>query len=138
MATLLIVAANLIGVARPFSGRATTPSRPGPGPEAYVVVEARLKPSEAGRFMDSYASRVPALVAKYGGEYVVLGGRHEPLEGEWGETRLVLHRWPNAEMARRFWHSEEYREVKKGREGTGEFRVMLVEGLERGDLEEPN
>mmetsp|Transcript_44101 Transcript_44101/g.64815 ORF Transcript_44101/g.64815 Transcript_44101/m.64815 type:complete len:135 (-) Transcript_44101:359-763(-) len=104
-------------------------------PPAYILIEAKLKQSEMERF-SSYASKVPLIVEKYGGEYIVLGRRHEPLEGEWGETKVVLHKWPNAEMAKRFWESDEYREIKKIREGTGEFRIMMVEGLEKNDLPE--
>eukprot|EP01083_Nonionella_stella_P182769 658484_1 len=95
-----------------FSG--VTPSVP--GPPAYVVIEAQLKQSEMERF-GSYASQVPSLVQKFGGEYIVLGGKHEPLEGEWEDTRLVMHKWPNAEMAKQFWDSGEYQELKKIREG---------------------
>ena len=65
----------------------------------------------------------------------MLGGEHEALEGEWGDTRIVVHRWPNADAARRFWNSEEYAELRKVREGTGDFRIMLLEGLEKEDLE---
>jgi uncharacterized protein (DUF1330 family) len=105
-----------------------------PGPPAYVVIEAKLKQSEMERFA-SYASKVLPLVEKYGGQYIVLGGRHEPLEGDWGETKVVLHKWPNAEMAKQFWDSDDYQEVKSIRDGTGEFRIMLVEGLDKEDLE---
>ena len=68
----------------------------------------------------------------------MLRGKHEPLEGEWGDTRLVVAKWPNAEIAKQFWNSDEYQELKKIGEGTGDFRIMLVEGLERSDSEEPN
>ena len=105
------------------------------GAEAYIVIEAKLEKSELERFSD-YASKVPLLVKKYGGEYIVLGGEHEPLEGEWGSTRIVIHRWPNAEMARQFWNSDEYKELKKVREGTGDFRIMLLEGLKKSGMDE--
>jgi len=102
---------------------------------AYVVIEAKLKSSELERF-GSYASKVPSLVKKYGGEYLILGGEHEPLEGDgdWGETRIVLHKWESTSKAKEFWNSDEYQELKKLREGTGEFRIMLVEGLEKEDV----
>lgn len=102
---------------------------------AYVVIEAKLKSSELERFA-SYASKVPSLVRKYGGEYLILGGEHEPLEGDgdWGETRIVLHKWESTAQAKEFWNSDEYQELKKLREGTGEFRIMLVEGLEKEDV----
>lgn len=99
---------------------------------AYVVVEARVHDREA---FAAYARRVPEIVARYGGEYVALGGAQEVLEGDWGASRIVLHRWPDRESARRFWESPEYAEAKALRAGTGEFRVMLVEGLARETLE---
>jgi uncharacterized protein (DUF1330 family) len=99
---------------------------------AYVVVEARVH--DPAKFAP-YARRVPEIVARYGGEYLALGGEQEVLEGDWGESRIVLHRWPDRETARRFWHSPEYTEAKALRAGTGEFRVILVEGREQEVLE---
>ena len=92
---------------------------------AYLVVEAVI--TDRKKFA-AYAQRVPGAVARAGGEYLVLGGEAEALEGDWGEERLVVHRWPDMATARRFWHSDEYREIKRLREGTGRFRVMLLEG----------
>lgn len=94
--------------------------------DAYMIIEAEI--SNPTQFAE-YAREVPAVVEHYGGEYVVLGGRHVPLEGDWGDVRLVISRWPDVEAARAFWNSTEYAEVRKLREGTGEFRVMVVEGL---------
>lgn len=99
---------------------------------AYVVVEAEVTDWE--RFA-AYAKVVPPIVARFGGEYLVLGGQAETLEGEWGATRVVLHRWPDPESARAFWNSPEYQQAKSLREGTGHFRVMLVEGVQTEVLE---
>ena len=99
---------------------------------AYLVVEAVITDRE--KFV-AYARQVPELVADFGGEYVVLGGEAEVLEGDWGDVRLVVHRWPDMESARRFWNSPEYAEVRKLREGAGEFRVMLLEGRRKEELE---
>jgi len=46
-----------------------------------------------------------------------------------------MHRWPSAEQARTFWGSDEYAAAKPLREGTGEFRVILVEGVQQTVLE---
>ena len=96
---------------------------------AYLVVEAVI--TDRKKFA-AYAQRVPDAVARAGGEYIVLGGEAETLEGDWGEERLVVHRWPDMDAARRFWHSDEYRDIKRLREGTGRFRVMLVQGCSTG------
>lgn len=96
---------------------------------AYLVVEAVI--TDRKKFA-AYAQRVPDAVARAGGEYIVLGGEAETLEGDWDEERLVVHRWPDMDAARRFWHSDEYRDIKRLRKGTGRFRVMLVQGCSTG------
>ena len=99
---------------------------------AYIIVEGIIHDPEK---FSAYASRVPEIVSDLGGEYLVLGGQQESLEGEWGPARLVMHRWPSVEKARAFWNSEAYEAAKPLREGTGVFRVMLVEGLQPTVLE---
>ncbi len=99
---------------------------------AYLVVEAVITDREK---FAAYARQVPELVARFGGEYIVLGGTQEALEGDWGDVRLVVHRWPDMASARRFWNSPDYAEVRKLREGAGEFRVMLLEGRHKEELE---
>jgi uncharacterized protein (DUF1330 family) len=93
--------------------------------DAYMIIEAEIHDRE--RFA-AYAQAVAPLVAEFGGEYLVLGGVHVPLEGEFGGQRFVISRWPSREAAERFWHSERYAEIRKLREGTGRFRVILIEG----------
>ena len=67
---------------------------------AYIIVEAVLHDPEK---FGAYAKVVPDIVAEFGGEYLVLGGEQTSLEGDWGATRLVMHRWPSAEQAKAFW-----------------------------------
>ena len=99
---------------------------------AYIIVEAIVH--DPAKF-SAYAQKVPGIVAQYGGEYLVLGGEQESLEGDWGASRVVMHRWPSAEQARTFWESDEYAAAEPLREGTGEFRVILVEGVQQTVLE---
>jgi len=102
---------------------------------AYLVVEAEITDWEK---FSAYARSVPSLVTRFGGEYLVLGGKAEALEGDWGGERLVVHRWPDMETARQFWNSAEYAEIRKLREGAGRFRVMLLEGHNAEALETGN
>ena len=64
------------------------------GPPAYIVIKAILQPTEMERFT-AYAAKVSPMVIRYGGEYIVLGGKQEPLEDELGATRVVMHKRPN-------------------------------------------
>jgi len=99
---------------------------------AYIIVEAIVHDPET---FSAYAKKVPAIVAQFGGEYIVLGGPQKSLEGDWSHSRVVMHRWPSAEQARAFWESDEYAAAKPLRAGTGEFRVILVEGVQQTVLE---
>lgn len=96
---------------------------------AYMVILAEVPDMEAFR---AYAVAAGALVAEFGGEYVVRGAEDtECLEGDWlDETKCVISRWPSMDAARAFWNSDEYAEVRKLRLGKATVRVRLMEGLE--------
>lgn len=99
---------------------------------AYILVLAEI--TNPDRFA-AYTQVVPPLIEKFGGSYQVLGGDMRPLEGEWGDTKVVISHWPNKAAAESFWFSDEYAEAKKLRAGTGDFRVTLVEGVHSAPLE---
>ena len=99
---------------------------------AYIIVEAAISDGEK---FGAYARAVPALVAEYGGDYLVLGGEQHALEGDWSGKRIVIHQWPSIEQAQAFGHIDAYAEIKQLRDGTVEFRVALVDGLARETLE---
>lgn len=95
---------------------------------AYTIVKAKI--TNPQRF-SSYIQAVPAVVEHYGGTYLVQGGGGETLEGMDDNYKYVIHRWPSVEVARSFWCSEEYQNIKKLREGTGIFQVTLLEGVKK-------
>lgn len=93
---------------------------------AYLIIEARITDPE--RFK-GYARATPDVVARCGGQYVVMGGTQEVLEGPPESSRVVVSRWPDRAAALAFWNSPEYAAIKPLREGTGEFRVRLVDAV---------
>lgn len=96
----------------------------------YMIVRARI--TDRAKF-GRYTAVVPALVQRFGGRYLVLGGETTVLEGAWPaeppEPKTVISVWPDRAAAEAFWHSPEYRAACALREGTGEFAIQLVEGL---------
>jgi len=90
-----------------------------------MIVQATVTKPE--QFAE-YAQRMPALVAKYGGKYLALGGAVEKLEGDWDHQALVISEWPSMDAVRTLWHSDDYAELKKVREGAVDVSVLLVEG----------
>jgi uncharacterized protein (DUF1330 family) len=92
----------------------------------FMIVQARI--TDPVRFK-AYTAVVPALVARFGGRYRVLGGATTVLEGQWPEVKTVISEWPDRAAAEAFWASPEYRAAAALREGAGEFTIVLVDGL---------
>ena len=92
---------------------------------AYLLVDIEVTDPAA---YEDYRSRVPALVAKHGGKYLVRGGPFEILEGDWSLNRLVVLEFPSMEAAKEFYDSEEYRPLKEIRVKATKSNVVLVDG----------
>lgn len=93
---------------------------------AYVIVDIDIHDA-AG--LEEYRRQVPATIAKYGGRFVVRGGKFEVLEGNWHPKRLVVLEFPNVEQAKHWYDSEEYRPLKAMRFKASKSNLILVEGV---------
>jgi uncharacterized protein (DUF1330 family) len=94
---------------------------------AYLIVEMHITDMEQYK---QYMAAAPDAVKAYGGEYLVRGGRHETLEGDWRPHRVAMLRFPSYEQAKAFYDSEHYRGVRAKRAGAVEyFNSVLVEGV---------
>ena len=94
---------------------------------AYVINEIVV--TEPARFQ-TYADQVPAILAKYGGAYVVRGGAPERVDGPEPPERLVVLRFESREAARAWRQSPEYRAILPIREATSTSRVYIVDAYE--------
>ena len=63
---------------------------------AYMIVEVETT-DEA--LMAEYRKHTPGLVAKFGGKFIVRGGKTRTLEGGWKPSRVVVLEFPNYEAA---------------------------------------
>jgi uncharacterized protein (DUF1330 family) len=93
---------------------------------AYVIADVTVTDPAT---MDEYRQQVPATIARYGGRFVVRGGAHQSLEGDWKPSRLVVIEFPTLDAARRWYDSEEYREPKALRIKAGRTNLVIVEGV---------
>jgi uncharacterized protein (DUF1330 family) len=91
----------------------------------YVVAEVEVTDPAT---YEEYRKRVPAIVAQYGGKYLVRGGAVERKEGEWEPKRFVVLEFPSLEQARKWYHSQEYAPVLALRLKAARSKVLLVEG----------
>ena len=90
---------------------------------AYMVVFARVDDAEQ---FGKYVEAVQPLIAAHGGKLIGRGVPPVVLEGDWPWHTVGVLEFPSVEAAETFWHSPEYTEVKKLREGNSEFQVVVA------------
>lgn len=93
---------------------------------AYMIITADIADRE--QFIEEYGKPAAALVAQFGGRYLLMGPGVEMLEGTFGDgASMVISEWPDKKTAREFWNSPEYAEIRKRREGIANCQVLLIE-----------
>ncbi len=93
---------------------------------AYLIVNVDVKDPQRYR---EYVAAVPPTLVKYGGRFLVRGGRAERLEGTVEPKRLVIIEFPDADTARAWWNSDDYAAPKALRQATAVTDLVLVEGV---------
>ena len=94
---------------------------------SYLILDIDIRDPEK---YEIYKREVPRLVAKHGGEYLVRGGAHEVMEGNWNPTRLVLFRFPNRQAIRDLFSDPEYQPLKSVRHESGSSNLVAVDGFD--------
>lgn len=81
-------------------------------------------------WMEEYFSKVPAVIAAHGGEFVVKGGEPQLLEGDEAEpdAAFVL-KFPSREAALGFWQSDAFAPFVKLRQTGSTLQAQLYTGL---------
>jgi uncharacterized protein (DUF1330 family) len=96
-------------------------------PSAYLIVDIEVKDPE--RYKD-YTAATPAVVAKFGGEFIVRAGKFESLEGESPRGRVVVIKFPSYNRAMEFYRSDDYADLLALRLSLTESRAFVVEGAD--------
>jgi uncharacterized protein (DUF1330 family) len=92
----------------------------------YLIVEMNITNMEQYK---EYMADAPTSVKAFGGEYLVRGGKHELLEGDWQPHRLAVLKFPSYEQAKAFYNDQQYQQTRNKRAGATEyFNMVLVEG----------
>ena len=92
---------------------------------AYVIAEIDVVDPAA---YEDYRKQVLAVVTKYGGKFIVRGGKIEPKEGGWTPKRIVVVEFPSLAQAQKFYDSPEYAPLIKLRQKASKGKLILVEG----------
>jgi len=94
--------------------------------KAYMIAHIEVTDPE---LMKKYREKVPTIIEKYNGKYLVRGGDSLLLEGDLFKHRMVLVEFPDRESAEKFYNSEEYAPIKKMRLNAGNNSSVIVDGL---------
>ena len=92
----------------------------------YVIAQISVKDPEAYK---EYVAEVTPIVAKFGGEYLIRGGRSETFEGTAPGARTVVIRFPSYQAAQDWYHSPDYAGTRKLRQAASTSVQTLAEGV---------
>ena len=92
---------------------------------AYVIAEIEVT-DPAG--YEDYRKQVLPVVTKYGGRFVVRGGKVESKEGGWAPKRIVVVEFPSLAQAQKWYDSPEYAPLVKLRQKASKGKLIIVEG----------
>jgi uncharacterized protein (DUF1330 family) len=95
---------------------------------AYMIADIDVHDPETYR---EYMTLVPATIEPFKGRFVIRGGEHETLEGEWRPRRFVMIEFPSASDARGWYQSEAYVAAMAIRRRASTASLVLVEGADQ-------
>ncbi len=93
---------------------------------AYLIADLTITDPEGFR---AYQQHVGATLAPYGGTFLVRGGAHETMEGDWHPHTLVILHFESVAQAWRWYQSREYMALSELRKQTAITRAVVVEGV---------
>jgi uncharacterized protein (DUF1330 family) len=93
---------------------------------AYVIAEVEVTDASA---YEQYRKLVAPTIEKYGGRFLVRGGKVESKEGGWSPPRFVIVEFPSLERAREWYQSPEYAPALALRLKASRSRLIIAEGL---------
>ena len=93
---------------------------------AYIIVQINITNKDAYK---EYLKQVTPIAEKYGGEYIIRGGKSKTMLGNWDYERTVVIKFPSYAIAMEWYYSEEYAPVKKIRENNSNGNLIIIEGL---------
>jgi uncharacterized protein (DUF1330 family) len=92
---------------------------------AYVF--AQIEVTDPATY-DDYRKQVLPTVTKFGGKFIVRGGKVDAKEGDWKPERMIALEFPSMEQAQKWYHSPEYAPLIKLRQKASKGKLIIVEG----------
>ena len=91
----------------------------------YMVMESRVLDQEV---YEQYQRLVPPIVERFGGRYLVRGGKITPLgKKDWQPERMIILEFPAMENIQQWLASPEYQQIAPLRERGADVRAVVLE-----------
>jgi uncharacterized protein (DUF1330 family) len=91
----------------------------------YLIIEIKVLDHEQ---YSKYVEKVPEIVKKHGGRYLVRGGQITPMFGNWNPERIILIEFETEEQLRKCFNSTEYLKIAPFRENSTITKSVIVNG----------
>ena len=93
--------------------------------KGYIIVRVSIHNNE---LFQKYPPISTEVMKKYGGKYIIRGGKTDVLEGEWPVDRTTVVEFESFESAKKCYESVEYSEAMKIRQNSTKSDLILIEG----------
>ena len=95
---------------------------------AYLILDIKVTDSV---MYSRYIAQAPAIIAQYGGRYLVRGKEVTPISGSWNPERIVVIAFESVARAQACLSSPEYQQIVALREQATVSRAIIVEGYDQ-------
>lgn len=93
-----------------------------------AYIHASIEITDAAGY-EEYRARVPAVIAQYGGRYLIRGAPPVCLEGAAVSPRMVLLEFPDMARLRAFYDSPEYAPLLAIRQRCAKSTLIAIDGV---------
>ena len=93
--------------------------------KGYIIVRVSIHKIE---LFQKYPPLSTEVMKKYGGKYIIRGGKTEVFEGEWPVDRTTVVEFESFESAKKCYESVEYSKAMKIRQNSTKSDLILIEG----------
>ena len=91
-----------------------------------MIIEVVIQKKE---IYSKYVEKVPAIIEKYGGRYLVRGEKITSITGGWNPERIILIEFESMERLRECFQSAEYSEIAPLRKKSTTSKAIVVNGI---------
>lgn len=90
---------------------------------AYRIIDIK---DDNSRLYDEYTQKAMPIVKKYGGRYLVRGGKVIFVSGNWNPKRVVMIKFPSHKAIEQCFSSQEYKDIASLRFNSTTSKAIIV------------